>query len=135
MLRHLIAVALDWAKRCFPEEQMKNPATRSLRVFEEGAELAQACRVPYEVAEQCLRDVYAKPPGDPTQEIGGVFMTIFLFVAALGWQFEGDKPIHYFAKELRRVLDKEARNPGAFAKRDAEKIKLDKGPTWSPGGK
>ena len=45
-MRHLLAIALDWARRCFGEAQMKNPATRSLRVLEEAAELAQSCGVP-----------------------------------------------------------------------------------------
>ena len=129
-MRHLLAVALDWANRCFPEEQMRNPATRSLRVFEESAELAQACHVPYETALQCLKDVYVRPKGEPVQEIGGVLMTIYLFVAALGHYYEGDEPGHYFAKELRRVL---AKPPKHFADRNAEKIEVTRHPTQGGG--
>jgi len=101
---------------------MHDPQVWALIVLEEAAELAQSCGVPPETAELCLREVYARPPGDTSQEIGGVLMTIYLFVAALGWTYsnvDGNDPLHYFAAELRRVLVKP---PKHFADRNAAKI-------------
>jgi hypothetical protein len=133
-MRNLLAIALDWAKRSFGEDQMKNPGTRALRVVEEAIELCQSVHVDKALVHQCVDEMYAREPGDPVQEIGGVLMTIYLFIASMGWMYGGDSPGFYFAKELRRVLDKEAKNPGIFAKRNAEKINLPNAgdPTWSP---
>ena len=120
-MKHLLDIALDWARRSFPDEQMKNPATRSLRVVEEAMELAQACDVPLETVQLCATTVYSRPKGDVAQEIGGVLMTIYLFVGALGWLYGGHSPIFFFVKELRRVL---AKPPKHFTDRNAEKTAL-----------
>ena len=117
-------LAARYRPPCSVNAKIGNPGTRSLRVFEEGAELAQACDVPYELAEQCLRDVYSRKKGDVSQEVGGVLMTIFLFIAGIGWMFGGDDPVWYFVTELRRVLKKEAEKPGTFAARNAQKIEV-----------
>ena len=121
MLDHLIAIAFDWAVRSFKIEQMNNPGTRALRVGEESTELMQACEVPRETAHLMIDRVYDRAVGEVPQEIGGVLMTIFLFVAGLGHRYGSNDPIHYFVKELRRVL---AKPPKHFADRNAEKIAL-----------
>ena len=114
-MKNLLAIALDWGTRSFGEVQMHSPGTRSLRVVEEAIELAQACNVPQETVELCVREVYSKPKGDVNQEVGGVLMTIYLFVAGLCHY----GPEHYFVTELRRVL---AKPPKHFADRNAAKI-------------
>ncbi len=120
MDNHLLDIALDWGRRSFGE-QMNHPGTRALRVLEEAAELAQACGVPAETAKQCVNVVYDRPVGDVTQEVGGVLMTIFMFVRSLGFLYSGTDPIHYFVAELRRVLGK---SPKHFTDRNQEKINL-----------
>lgn len=127
-MKHLLNIALDWAKRSFGDEQMKNPGTRALRVHEESAELCQSVHVPLELVLQDVRDVYARPPGDPAQEIGGVLMTIYLFVRSLGWMYGSGSPAYFFATELRRVL---AKPPKHFTDRNAQKIEV---PMQSPVG-
>ena len=118
-LKSLLGIALDWATRSFGEQQMHNPGTRSLRVVEEAIELCQSCDVPQETVELCVREVYARPKGVVNQEVGGVLMTIYLFIAGLGHLYGGDDPEWYFVTELRRVLGKP---PKHFADRNAAKV-------------
>lgn len=118
-MKNLLAIALDWATRSFGKAQMRNPGTRSLRVVEEAIELAQSCNVPQETIELCVREVYSKPKGIVNQEVGGVLMTIYMFIAGVGHLYGGDDPEWYFVTELRRVL---AKPPKHFADRDAAKI-------------
>src|ERR1035437_3281364 len=114
-MKNPLAIALDWGTRSFGGSQMLNPGTRSLRVVEEAVELAQACNVPQETIELCVREVYSRPKGDVNQEVGGVLMTIYLFIASLCHH----DPEWYFVTELRRVL---AKSPKHFADRNAAKI-------------
>lgn len=125
MLNHLIDIAVDWAKRCFGA-QMDNLPERALRHVEEAIELCQAVRVPKEKVIECLEIVYAKPPGDPEQEMGGTLLTAFLFAAAHNNLQKRDSgvdrdPLEYFVRELRRVL---AKPPKHFTDRNQEKVDL-----------
>lgn len=125
-MKHLLRLALEWAIRSFGDDQMRNLPLRSLRVVEEAIELAQACGVPKETVALCVDKVYERPTGEIAQEIGGVLMTIYLFVAArarpdhLG-RIGQESPDEYFVDELARVL---AKSPEHFAKRNAEKLSL-----------
>lgn len=125
MMQHLIDIAFDWAMRCFGIAQMNDPYTRSLRVGEEAMELMQACYVEREKMHQMVDIVCDRAVGEVHQEIGGVLMTIFLFVAGVGHHYRGNDPTSYFVTELRRVL---AKPPKHFEDRNAEKIALGLGP-------
>ena len=118
-MKNLLAIALDWGIRSFGEVQMHSPGTRSLRVVEEAIELAQACNVPEETVKLCVREVYGRPMGAVNQEVGGVLMTIYLFIAGCGRVYGDTDPKWYFVNELRRVL---AKPPKHFSDRNAAKI-------------
>lgn len=118
-MKSLLTIALEWATRSFGESQMLNPGTRSLRVVEEAIELAQACNVPEVTIELCVSQVYGRPKGVINQEVGGVLMTIYLFIAGLGHLYGSHDPEEYFVDELCRVL---AKPPKHFADRNAAKI-------------
>jgi NTP pyrophosphatase (non-canonical NTP hydrolase) len=107
------AIAMDWARRSFGEEQMHNFGLRSLRCAEEAVELAQAHEVPREMMHLLIDKVYDKAPGDPVQELGGVALTAVLMAGVYGLDLE-----KFFEQELRRVLSK---SPEHFAKRNADK--------------
>jgi hypothetical protein len=72
---------------------------RVSRVVEEAVELAQAEGVPAERLHALVRHVYAKPPGDPAQEVGGVGVTVLAYCAAVGISADDAE-----AREVERVL-------------------------------
>lgn len=115
-MRATVAIALDWAIRCFGREHVYNDRIRSLRVAEEAVELAQACHVPKEKMLELVEIVYSRPVGDIQQEIGGVLMTTCVLGARYGWDME-----EIFEAELLRVLSK---SPAHFTARNEEKIGL-----------
>lgn len=137
MLQYLIQIARDWATRSFGVDQMIDPKTRALRLVEESIEFAQAVGVEAGYIAQVATNVYSREPGDPYQELGGVYVTAHLAAstcAAVAMKNNGTDapdakwgPEHIFVTELRRVLAKEARKSGTFAKRNAEKINLTPG--------
>ena len=74
---------LQWVSDTFGE-----PATaveeRVLRVLEEAVELAQAEGVTRDRARSVVDYVFSKPPGDPSQEVGGLGVTLLAYCEASG---------------------------------------------------
>lgn len=106
-------VAQRWATEAFGSGQASSPPQRALRLLEEAIELAQATDVPFNIATELLSYVYARIPGDPAQELGGVALTLLLACASLGVTAE-DVEI----AELDRVLNK---SRDYFTKRNQQK--------------
>lgn len=115
-MRPIAIIALDWAVRCFGRDHVYNAPTRSLRVAEEAIELVQSFDIPKEKALELVEMVYARPKGNPRQEIGGVMMTITVMCATMGYDTDD-----ILLAEVRRVLEKK---PEHFAQRNQEKIAL-----------
>ena len=109
-------IALDWATRSFGREHVYNFSVRALRLAEEAVELAQAYDIPKDKMIDLVNIVYARPNGNPEQEIGGVMMTVTVLAAA-----HGHDPEAFFDIELRRVLAKPSEH---FAKRNQDKLDL-----------
>lgn len=57
---------------------------RNHRFLEEALELVQACGCPAEDAHQLVDYVYGRPVGEPTQEVGGVMVTLAALCLANG---------------------------------------------------
>src|SRR6185295_13563995 len=57
---------------------------RALRLVEEAMEVAQAEGLEYIQVRDLLSYVYAKAPGNPASEAGGVGTTLLAYCAALG---------------------------------------------------
>jgi hypothetical protein len=110
-------IALDWACRSFGADHVYNLPIRALRLAEEAVELAQAHRVPKEKLLDLVEIVYARPQGDPYQELGGVAMTATILAAAQ----QGHDLEDFLLAELLRVLAKPTQQ---FAKRNQDKIDL-----------
>ncbi len=79
MSKILTDISLDWGNRCFGPDHMKNGRIRSMRVAEEGIELAQACDVPADVVHKMVDMVYSRPKGSLVQEAGGIMVTVAVF--------------------------------------------------------
>ena len=68
----------EWVVKTFGKESM-NSRERTLRFLEESIELAQAHGITPEETNKTVIRVYKKPPGNPTQEVGGVMVTLLAF--------------------------------------------------------
>ena len=101
----------DWVSRTFGTE--KNVPERARRLLEESIEVFQALGMQEAGAHDLVRHVFAKPPGRPSQELGGVFLTLLALCDALAVD-AGE--IEW--RELRRVL---AGDPAEFRRRQREK--------------
>lgn len=65
-----------WVNTAFGTAKAISLRVRVTRFFEEACELFQAHALSKEAAQDILNDVYAKPPGEFKQEVGGVGMTL-----------------------------------------------------------
>lgn len=84
------ADAQRWVVACFGPEVAMDRAERMRRFLEEGLELAQSLGCPREVVGQIVDYVYARPAGEPGQEIGGVMMTLAALCSAHGFDMAGE---------------------------------------------
>ena len=90
-------IVYEWVARCFGTED--DGPERAKRVLEEAMELAQAEGLDEAFAVKLLDRVYARPPGEPYQEAGGLGMTLLAYCAAKGFDADGAE-----RDELARVL-------------------------------
>jgi hypothetical protein len=75
-------VVTEWCRRAFGEESQTNRQKRVLRFLEEALELFQAEGGDVKQARELLDRVYARPPGDSHQEVGGVSVTLLSYCSA-----------------------------------------------------
>jgi hypothetical protein len=66
----------QWTHTCFGEEDATNPVMRIHRFIEEALELGQALHCSRTEVLQLVEYVYGRPIGDPSQEVGGVMVTL-----------------------------------------------------------
>jgi NTP pyrophosphatase (non-canonical NTP hydrolase) len=104
----------NWVFETLGPESAENAQERSLRTAEEVVELAQACGVPHEVLHRLVDYVFARPVGDPAQEISGVLITLYSTANALG--ISADEAL---GAELQRIQRPEVREK--VRRRQAEK--------------
>ncbi len=99
----------DWVRSIFGSEIALSVPERVARFLEEAVELAQAEHMPIEAVLRLVQHIYAKPPGEPYQEVGGVSVTLLAYCAAAGLSAEECE-----CTEIARVL---ALPPEYFRKR------------------
>lgn len=90
---------LKWVGETFGERSLA-PLERVLRVLEEAVELAQAEGMTLDRARAVVDYVFNKPPGDPSQEVGGLGVTLLAYCASRGFSADAAEEL-----ERRRVLD------------------------------
>lgn len=92
-----------WSLLVFRERDREiGPKIRALRLLEEAIELAQAEGVTMQEVGIVRDQVYAKPPGDPLQELGGVLICAVAHAAVRDWDHE-----EVFWAEFARIMDPE----------------------------
>lgn len=65
-----------WVHRAFGDETAMDKVERHHRFLEEALELAQSTGCTKEEAQELVEYVYNRPAGEPTQEVGGVMLTL-----------------------------------------------------------
>ncbi len=88
----------EWARHCFGDAAM-TPEERIARFLEEAIELAQAVGFPATRIERLIEYVYARPPGNVGQEVGGVEVTLLAFCETFELSAEGCE-----AAEFDRIM-------------------------------
>lgn len=73
-----------WCIQCFGEDVTNDVGERTHRFFEEAAELCQSLGMSRHDADILLDYVYARPVGEPRQEIGGTMVTLAALTSAAG---------------------------------------------------
>ncbi|WP_232457295.1 hypothetical protein [Burkholderia ubonensis] len=73
-----------WLLECFGAEIAADRAERNHRFLEEALELVQACGCTASEAHQLVDYTFSRPLGEPTQEIGGVMVTLAALSLANG---------------------------------------------------
>lgn len=105
--------ATAWAKRCFGRAVVEDRRERATRILEEAIELAQAEGLGEELVARMTSRVFAKPPGDPLQELGGLGVCVLVYAEAAGVSADAVE-----AGEVAAIL---ARDPGHFRQRQNAK--------------
>lgn len=73
-----------WMLECFGAEIAADKMERNHRFFEEATELVQACGMTASEAHQLVDYTFGRPVGEPTQETGGVMVTLAALCLANG---------------------------------------------------
>ena len=107
------AMAASWAHAAFGEAEATSVPQRGLRLLEEAIEAFQACGGDEALAHKLVSFVFARPPGEVGQELGGVAVTALLLAAAVGLSADEEE-----CREVHRVLSKPLRE---FTDRNANK--------------
>ena len=66
----------SWMHECFPPEVVSDKVERNFRFLEEALELCQSINMTKEEAIQLVNYVFNRSKGQPTQEVGGVMVTL-----------------------------------------------------------
>jgi hypothetical protein len=66
----------EWMEQCFTPEIIADKLERSDRFIEEALELVQACGYDAARAHALVDYVFGRPVGEPSQEVGGVMVTL-----------------------------------------------------------
>jgi len=90
-----------WVIACFGERIARDRTERNHRFLEEALELAQSSGCTEDEALQLVKYVFSRPLGEPSQEVGGVMLTLAALCNAseLNMDFAAEA-------ELERVWEK-----------------------------
>lgn len=105
-----------WVQEVFATDIVKSPGERALRFGEEALELVQAVGITREGCHRLVDYVFDRPKGEPSQEIGGVMVTLYALASVLGLNVSESA-----RKEIERIETPEIR--AKVLQRQAEKRK------------
>lgn len=80
----------QWVLHCFGQQVSDDIATRCFRFFEEAGELCQALGMTKEDAMKLVNYTWGREPGVPSQELGGVMVTLAALCTPAGLDMHSD---------------------------------------------
>jgi len=107
------SLATNWASQAFGHDEVTSLPQRGLRLLEEAIEAFQAVGGDEGMAKRLISFVFARPPGEIGQELGGVAVTLLALAEAAGLSADEEE-----CREIHRVLSKPLRE---FTQRNASK--------------
>ena len=102
-----------WTAACFGDGEENGLSIRIHRFFEEATELAQSLGCSKSEVLQLVEYVYARPTGEPMQEVGGVMVTLaaLCHAANLAMADCGERELTRVWDNCDRVRIKQAGKP------------------------
>jgi hypothetical protein len=85
----------QWMDQCFVPSLYSNMTERGDRLLEEVLELLQSKGYDRSRVATLVDYVYGRPPGEPSQEVGGVMVTLagFCSIAGLNMHVDGEREL------------------------------------------
>lgn len=115
-----------WMLECFGEAISKDRQERNHRFLEEALELVQSTGATADEAYQLVAYVYGRPVGEPSQEVGGVMVTLaaLCLAAGLDMHTSGETELARIWTKVEQIRAKQAAKPamsplpGAYPNRE-----------------
>jgi len=106
---------LPWLLECFGAEIANDRAERNHRFLEEALELVQSTGCTADEAHKLVDYVYSRPTGEPSQEVGGVMITLAALCLAnnLDMHSAGEKELARISQSemVVKIREKQKRKP------------------------
>lgn len=102
-----------WLIECFGEEIALNREERNHRFLEEALELVQACDTTADEAHALVDYVFGRPVGEPSQEVGGVMLTLAALCLANSstWKRPAHRTLTECGNKIEQIRCKQAAKP------------------------
>lgn len=103
----------DWMQECFGEDISKDVVERNHRFLEEALELVQSLSCTKSEAHQLVDYVFNRPWGEPSQECGGVMVTLAALCSAndLNMNECGETELKRIWTKVEQIREKQANKP------------------------
>lgn len=101
-----------WVATAFPDRPV-DVKTRAARFLEEALEAAQAAGLHRDDAILVMAQVYANPPGELAQELGGSMTTLCALAAAAGLDLQNVSHSEITRMETPEIIDRVRRRQAA----------------------
>lgn len=103
----------SWMMECFCEAISADKQERNHRFLEEALELVQACGATQSEAYQLVDYVYGRPVGEPSQEVGGVAVTLAALCSAhrMDMHQAGETELARIWTKVEQIRAKQAAKP------------------------
>ena len=103
----------EWMKACFTPEICADTVERNHRFLEESLELVQSLGCTKEDALMLVDYVFGRPVGEPTQEAGGVMVTLaaLCLAAKLNMDSAGETELGRIWLKIEQIRAKQASRP------------------------
>lgn len=102
-----------WLLACFGEQIARDKEERNHRFLEEALELVQACGCSQSEAHQLVDYTFNRPPGEASQEVGGVMVTLAALCLANGLDMHeaGETELARIWTKVETIRAKQAAKP------------------------